>query len=88
VVPGIEPSKEGCSLRNTPDKTRKDIHSNRCANHNIETQEIWKNNPMWLFQKFITTITESKDFDIVEMLDREFKNLDLKNDQLPQKGFK
>jgi hypothetical protein len=37
---------------------------------------------------FITTITESKDFDIVEMLDREFKNLDLKNDQLPQKGFK
>jgi hypothetical protein len=48
---------------------------NRSANCNVETQEISKSKPIWLLQKLINPQSQSKDMEMVEMLDKVFKSV-------------
>lgn len=57
--------------------SEKDIQLNRCADHSIETQMIWKSKSIWLPQKLphITWIIECKGTKMAWTLDRELKCL-------------
>jgi hypothetical protein len=73
VVLEIEFLREDYPLKRLSNKIRRDVHLNRCINCYSETQEIWKTRQMTPSKIQNSSITESKNIKMVEIVNKECK---------------